>query len=511
MNSKSDKDFPETAPSNPVGIWIEPTTRCNTRCAHCTHYYRQFGCDMDPGVYRKVRALMLDRVTSVELLGCGEPLLAGNFWELFEDCDQRGLDMVTSTNGLLLQKDEILKRLVRSRITLTLSIDGARKETFEFVRPFIKWETMLDILKRIREAAGEAGDERRFRFRVNFVAMKQNIEDLPDLVNLVAKHGAQMIVVLPLGGEEIYSVMKDQGLYEEPRLISRIYRKTLKTALRHKISISLPPAFRRMMVKGAIGGDGILDKIGSIGRLADIALLFLRRDGPGYFLQKLVQFIKPRDHGGLNYCRMPWNNTYFAVDGKIFPCCVIGQEMGDLATQEWDEIWNGQAYRNLRRTIHSWNPTEVCRMCVLPDGINGGDARRYEKKFRRYRVEEIPLDHTSVEFGEGFYELEKTDGKPSHRWMSKRGELILSMPRGARFLRLLIIRREPEGRLNPGRCRINGGPPEPFDNTCGELNFPLSLVRDSKLHVVLEMENAFQIGRDPRDLALAIRGIRFLS
>jgi len=41
----------ETVHGNPRHIRIEPTTRCNTRCVHCGHFYKKFGEEMPPGLY----------------------------------------------------------------------------------------------------------------------------------------------------------------------------------------------------------------------------------------------------------------------------------------------------------------------------------------------------------------------------------------------------------------------------------------------------------------------------
>src|SRR5690606_16298617 len=117
----------------------------------------------------------------------------------------------------------------------------------------------------------------------------------------------------------------------------------------------------------------------------------------------------PKAKAGLTYCKFPWDDAYFASDGTVYPCCIMGEKLGDMKTQDWKDIWNGQAYKNLRRTVHSWNPTSVCRRCALPTGINGGDEKQYAKYFGKYVPVELPLDSTELVPGEGVYPLESVD------------------------------------------------------------------------------------------------------
>ena len=504
--------LPEMVSANPTHIWVEPTNRCNTRCTHCAHYYSHFGEDMPREIFRKIRDALFVDVKAVELIGYGEPLLAPDFNDMLDACLSHGIRVLFTTNGILLLNDALLSKLVRAGVEIALSIDGARAETHEFVRPYIKWEKMLEILECIKRNADAAGPEKRFSFRFNFVPMRQNIGDLPDLVRLAAQYGAKTIYLLPLAGEEHLEKVRGQSLRNEPEIAFRPMNQALKLSVALGVELPVP----RFLQELEAGGSDAKQAGGSIPkRLSRKMLLaagYLQRRGLRGFLQRLWRGSGPSAKAGLSCCTFPWQDTYFASDGTVFPCCLMGEKLGDIDKQEWAEIWNGPLYRNLRRTIHSWNPNAVCRYCALPIGINGGDEKRYTDFLSKYRFEPVPLDSVSVEFGEGFHELERLEnGNPSHCWMGQTGLLSLPMPKKARFLRFNIIPRSPVlPDTNPGRCRINGGPWEPFDNTCPDITFPLDHVRGDGLRVEIEMENAPQAPGDPRPLGLAISGIHFL-
>ena len=502
----------EVVERNPTHIWIEPTNRCNTRCVHCGHFYELFGSDMDEELYEKIRDQALDGVERAELIGYGEPLMAKNFWRMFEECAARDIEIYTTSNGILLRNDERVSRIVRNRVVLCLSIDGATRETFESVRPYIKWHKLMETLDCLKRNAEQAGEECRYRLRFNFVVMKRNIGELAAMVQLAHDYNAEEVFVLPLGGEDVFEKVEGESLDNSPELVSPNFIEALALADELGVHLTVPESYREMIFQGAERLQGVSGRVKYFTRKAQIATRYLRKHGMSKVVEKLKKDDKPRAKAGVTYCNMPWNDAYFASDGTVFPCCIMGEKLGNMKEQSWEEAWNSQAYRNLRRTVHSWNPNLVCRTCALPTGINGGDQKHYAKFFGRFQALSVPLDSPDVGFEEGFYDLERLeDGSPSHRWMSKSGTLTLKKPRGAKFLRLRLIVRAPVHETNPGRCQINGGEIEPFDNSCGEVHFHLSHVEGDRVEVLLEMENSHRVEGDGRDLALPIWGIEFLK
>jgi MoaA/NifB/PqqE/SkfB family radical SAM enzyme len=467
---------------------------------------------MDIALYEKIRDQILDHVKRVELVGYGEPLVAKFFWDMFEDCSRRDIEILTTTNGLLLLDKEKLPLMVRNRFTICLSLDGANKETAEFARPFIKWEKMIEILDQLKKYGEQAGTEKRFSLRFNYVAMKHNIGDLPELVKLAAKYGASKIFVmtLVLGPEQ--NLLKEQGLFDSPELISPAFLKALKLGRRLGVDLNLPPSFRSLFLMGKERKRGIKGKILYLLRMLDMGLLYFRNKGFHAAWNRLKQIIRSPDKAGISFCWMPWDSAYIAVDGTVFPCCIIYTKLGNLNSQDWNEIWNGFLYQNLRRTIHSWNPTAGCRYCGLSCGINGGDEHHYNMYFSAFKKKDVPLNSPDIEFKKGFFELEyMEDGKPSHIWMAKKGEFRIRRTPGARFLRLLIISLIPGGKVNSGKAVLNQGRDEYFDNTCEDINLPLDKIQGNWIDVALEMEKEFHTSPDPRSLALPIKGIQFLE
>ncbi|MBN1902563.1 radical SAM protein [Candidatus Sumerlaeota bacterium] len=504
--------YQEYSKTNPHSIWIEPTSRCNARCIHCHHHYKTFGTDMSSEVYHKIRDILLKDVRNVTLTGYGEPLMAEIFEEMFQDCIERKINVRIITNGILLPKGGTLERLAKGGATICLSIDGARAETYEKIRPGIKWEKMLDILNRIKMAVNTHGKADGFALILHFVAMKQNIDDLSDMVNLAHEYGANEVVVLPLQQEYYFEKVKGESLYDSPELVSVAYLRALERSRKYGILLTVPHFFREMIFKGKGGKQPMKTVLSGWTQKARYVLIQLRNKSASALMKKITSVRKPKSGAGVIFCNMPWEASYFEASGTVYPCCAQGEEMGNLKDSPWNEIWNGSLYKNLRRTIHGWNPASLCRYCPLFFGINGGDPNRYDHYFSQFKVKPVPLDSQGVRFQKDFFPLElKEDGSISHLWMAKKGRIVLPMIPNAVFLRLITSPRFPMNKINPGYCRVNGREIQYFDNSCQNIHLPLEDVKEDRIELDIEMEHAFKVGDDLRDLSLVIMGMEYLT
>lgn len=500
----------EVVETSPTQAWIEPTTRCNTKCRTCSHYYLNYGEDMHDDVLQIVQDKILPGLKIVYLAGYGEPLLAKRFDEMFDYCASRNMRMILTTNAILLRDRERVKKLVRSHVHLNVSIDGATKPVFESVRPFIKWEDMLGALECIRREKDAAGPDCKFLFRIHFVAMKRNIADLPEMIRIAHRYGACDVHILPLGGEDVRPELTGESLVESPEVVAPILAEAYALALKLGVNLVPPPQFRQMCKVRTPDTQGFIGNVRYLKRLAVLAAHGLRYHGPRAMIRHRVRRNGHQPKIGMAFCSLPWRAVFLSVDGSVFPCCVLHQAYGNIRDQKWEDIWNGPQYRNLRRTIHSWNPTLSCRQCALPEGTNGGNERHYQKFLAQFRHERLAIDAPGVAFDDGFSVLEYENETASHRWMHKSGSVRLPMKSGAKFLLVQLTSGMAVGFVIPGKGRVNNGPEEPFDNSCDKLLFPLDGITDSYVTLQLEMERTARIGDDDRDITLAVKEFRLL-
>lgn len=511
------KKLPEIAKANPIDLCVEPTSRCNTKCAHCIHFYHDFGEDMSSEVFAKIEKSLFKTAKTIDLVGAGEPFIAKNFHLFFDECLKNKLKISTTSNGIVFKSNrELVSKVVRNDVTLRFSIDGVSKETFEFVRPYQKWENVIKALDLIKETADEAGDEAKFRLFINFVIMKKNVHEIPAMIHLAAKYNVKEIQFLPLGDEDNLEKMKGQSIQGSPEKLIKPLLEGISLAKKHMIRLVIPKYFNDVLAdyyskKTSVErlfrkGSRLYSKIAGQ-PLASYLHLF---DTIKYHYKKMSdKGIKPRV--GTQLCWQPWKSTMIVSSGHVYPCCQMFMSLGNLNEQEWEEIWNGEPYRKLRRMIHGWNPPWMCRYCHVPCGINGGNENHYRMYFEKYRGESLPLTSDLLEYQSGFYQIEYApDGKPSHVWMGKSGKIKIKAKPSAKFVRFRIVPNTPNGRTHSGYASVNEGEKDYFDNSCDEINFKIDDIIDGYINVIFEMDQTYKAGEDPRDLSIAVSGIEIL-
>ncbi|MDD4870065.1 MAG: SPASM domain-containing protein [Kiritimatiellae bacterium] len=536
----------EIVKNNPWLIRIETTTRCNSKCNHCLHGYSDFGQDMSAEVFQKISNSLLKTAKVVDLTGLGESFLAEKLPEFVDACLRAGVHLQITTNGLLLKRSGLLPRLVKGKVELRLSLDGATPETFDFVRPNIGFGRMIEIFEYINETAKQIGISKDFHLNINFVVMKQNVADLPELVRLAGRYNVRDILLIPLSSEQNFPRMKDQSLDHSPDLFLEPYMEAVWLARRMKIGLVTPRYFINLLWASG-GNEGkrnhyqrILSVfaedpgLGVRGMNADFAtpdsakkLRALARRASLMFKMILIYLMRIQllslfhvPHSlwrlmsvrskklNMKSCTDPLNSTYIAADGSVYACCRMGETLGNLNSQSWEDVWNGPLYRNLRRTMCSWNPTEVCRHCPCWWGILEGDQDRYERYFSSFNVTDIPLKGSDVAFVEGFDPVPADAGS---RWMCEKGRIVVSNKIGAKFLRLRIHSEPPGPRRISGFATINGRVKEPFDNSCPIVHLPLKCISGNRIELSLEMERNLVREGDSQYRVLQITGLQYLS
>jgi hypothetical protein len=66
-------------------------------------------------------------------------------------------------------------------------------------------------------------------------------------------------------------------------------------------------------------------------------------------------------------------------DGLIYPCCFSDEVMGDLRKQSFEEIWNGEKYQDLRKTLSNGQYWESCRKASC-NWVDGQHSQQYNSK-----------------------------------------------------------------------------------------------------------------------------------
>jgi radical SAM protein with 4Fe4S-binding SPASM domain len=270
----------------------------------------------------------------ITLQGLGEPLLAPDLFGMIDYAAGRDIRMGFNTNGTLLTWD-VADRLVAAGLSwLHVSVDGATATTYEAVREGSDYDRVCRNVAGLVEAKRARGSSSP-RLSLVFVAMRRNLRELPAMVRLAASWELERLWVQNLSHS--FSDTDPAGSYAEIRAfaeaeslwlresgeVREVFEEARRIAAELGVRLRLPALEERRPVRGT----------------------------------------------GEPACDWPWRSTYVTHEGRVQPCCmVMGSDratLGDLRTEEFADIWRGDAYRDFRAALLGEDPPEVCRGCSV--------------------------------------------------------------------------------------------------------------------------------------------------
>jgi radical SAM protein with 4Fe4S-binding SPASM domain len=165
----------------PVEYIVETTAKCNLYCPMCPREtHKQPKEDMAEEIFDRLVRESGQTAEHMMLIGLGEPLLDPRIFDRIEHCRRHNISTLLSTNGTLLEGANA-ERLLNSPLEhITLSFDGARKETFEFYRKGANFERVRDNFVRFAKLK----HQRRLPMQivVQMVVMDGNAAEVNDFL-----------------------------------------------------------------------------------------------------------------------------------------------------------------------------------------------------------------------------------------------------------------------------------------------------------------------------------------
>lgn len=165
----------------PVEYIVETTAKCNLYCPMCPREtHPQPKADMTDEVFKSLVREAGNSAEHMMLIGLGEPFMDPHIFERIEFCHRHSVSTLLSTNGTFLD-ERCASRVLDSPLEqITLSFDGASKETFEFYRKGAKFEKVRDNFVRFARLK----HERRSKLQVvvQMVKMERNAGEVDDFI-----------------------------------------------------------------------------------------------------------------------------------------------------------------------------------------------------------------------------------------------------------------------------------------------------------------------------------------
>jgi MoaA/NifB/PqqE/SkfB family radical SAM enzyme len=310
------KRFPSVAIS-PRSIQIECTTRCNLKCRMCEiSYWTEKGGDLKlDGLQRMIDHL--PRLKRVDFTGIGEALMNRSFFDALAVLKSRRV-YVTLNDNFTLMSEKAARRIVELGVDqIFLSLDGATKATYEQIRVGANFDKVVANTRGLIQIKRELR-KKRPELKVNTVVCADNYRELPAIIELAHELGIGMVQFVNVITFESTSSLDTTGVQRE-------VRAKFQEALAHA---------RRF---------GILVKIELFDKLP------------------------------VQQCDFPWKRNFVTYDGYVHPCCYTTQtgdrmaqnqrSFGNLTTQSYAEIWQGDAYARFRRKMREGILPDACDHC----------------------------------------------------------------------------------------------------------------------------------------------------
>ena len=298
------------------GMGVE--ARCNLKCTMCPRNNPNFQeGEMSYEMFTRIMD-QLPFLKEVQIGGLGEPLLHRDFFKMIEYARRRKIRSVVTTNGTLLNQQNI-QRIIQSGLgALHVSIDSADPEVYKSIRVGARLEVVAENVKSLCDQRAKEGS--RLEIIVNSILMRQNYRQVEDMIRLCAKVGADSISFSDMQYTFDVGISRRS---ESLRLISESEKDEIR--------------------KLFVGAKSLSKELG-----IEIGL-------PG--------LDQPRVREN---CRQPW--LYLAVkeNGKVRPCCAIhDQEFGDLNCERYSSIWNNDRFKDFRRKLLSSDVPTECKQCTF--------------------------------------------------------------------------------------------------------------------------------------------------
>ncbi len=165
----------------PVEYIVETTAKCNLYCPMCpreTHIQPKE--DMTEEIFDRLVRESGSTAEHMMLIGLGEPFLDRKIFDRIEYCAKHRISTLLSTNGTLLDEKASARLLDTPLEHVTLSFDGATKESFEFYRKGARFEKVRDNFVRFARMKKERGSG--MQVVVQMVRMEKNAGEVKDFV-----------------------------------------------------------------------------------------------------------------------------------------------------------------------------------------------------------------------------------------------------------------------------------------------------------------------------------------
>lgn len=323
--------------SKPRNVMIVLTNTCDLKCIMCYQERKDI-----KNISKKLVDIILDNLQYIERLiwQGGEVLTLPYFkYILSKTLKFPKIHYVVISNFQNIS-DETIELISQNNMALTISVDGAFKETYEKIRIGANFDRLEKNIEKLNECVVKYNGN--INLRVNFVVMKMNYKEIPDIVDFAYKHKISIVGLLRcITEDERLKITK-----EDEKEVAYYIQKAQEKA--DKYGIAITNTFAEFNDNEC--QDAMNKKI------------------------KPVQ----EENKGL-FCHLPWYEMLIQEDDTVKPHCACGYTAYNSIDgyNNIDDIWNNEVMQNYRKHMIMKKYGSCIQKCKL---MSSYDTR---KKFTK--------------------------------------------------------------------------------------------------------------------------------
>ncbi len=371
-------------------LFVETTSRCNLNCVMCPKQNRSGGAadgDLEPATFAALKEAFV-HLEALVLNGIGEPLLNPHL-EKFIAQAKKWMPVQSwvgfQSNGLLLNNLRAVSLVAAGLDKICLSMDGVSPSTFSAIRTggqLLDLECALSAVT----AAKDICSRPDLQVGVEYVVMRDNLEELPAALRWAAARGANFAIVSHLHpyderhlGQCAYDTCTDEALSlfhvwkckadlagvkiqryfeilwkyrkspEEQRILNFV--ETMKGDAQNR---GIPLDLKRLFAMDYArieAVDSAFERAGEVARQTGLDLrlpeIVPRGRRSCNFIEQGAAFIS-RD-GAMHPCYQLWHTCRSFANGWQHP--VQPKVFGNVTDRGVLEIWNSRRFRTFRENV----------------------------------------------------------------------------------------------------------------------------------------------------------------
>ncbi|OGW37412.1 MAG: hypothetical protein A2Y97_01760 [Nitrospirae bacterium RBG_13_39_12] len=290
--------------------------------------------DMPFWLFEKIAKEVFPNAKYLALSCLTEPLMTKDFPQRLDLLKRYPVPFAEIiTNGTLLN-EAVITKMIDARISrLAVSIDGAKPATYESIRVGARFDKVINNIRMFNKLRREKKSELP-RLRINHVISGANVDEFRSFLDLAESLEAQAIdvrTVIPFQNAQ-YKGDHSNLFYESIGVIREsLHRWIQKTGV----------------------------------------------EDAGYLRYQAEEIRLKNEGGGEMTCRRPWDTMAIHANGDVLPCITWSRSpLGNIAEQNFVELWNGPAYKSIRKEFEERKPGIDCFHCVIrkKDGMDEDDC-----------------------------------------------------------------------------------------------------------------------------------------